>query len=155
MYPSHSVFFSHIVILSHIHRSPYKKSKCLSFANHTSSKAADDNCSKFGRNKLSLMINVYVCAPRNISAVMGQTSHLNCTVRDLGDRTVEFINFTNLPHQPQNLLTYSQIHLLQTLWCGSWYCMFVMVLCVFLFSFFLFYFFSYVHKTYLQTHKLN
>ena len=29
-----------------------------------------------------------VSTERNVSAVVGQTSHLNCTVRDLGDRTV-------------------------------------------------------------------
>ena len=29
-----------------------------------------------------------VSTERNVSVVVGQTSHLNCTVRDLGDRTV-------------------------------------------------------------------
>ena len=34
-----------------------------------------------------------VSTERNVSVVVGQTSHLNCTVRDLGDRTVSIIMF--------------------------------------------------------------
>ena len=36
-----------------------------------------------------------VSTERNVSVVVGQTSHLNCTVRDLGDRTVSIATIQN------------------------------------------------------------
>ena len=42
-----------------------------------------------------------VSTERNVSVVVGQTSHLNCTVRDLGDRTVSIIMLLFISYSTQ------------------------------------------------------
>jgi len=48
-----------------------------------------------------------VSTQRNISSVMGQTTHLHCTVRDLGDRTVSWIRKQSLHVLTSNVITFT------------------------------------------------
>lgn len=48
-----------------------------------------------------------VTTQRNVSAVMGQTTHLHCTVRDLGDRTVSWIRKSTLHVLTSNVITFT------------------------------------------------
>jgi len=44
---------------------------------------------------------------RNVSVVVGQTSHLNCTVWDLGDRTVSWIQKSSLHVLTSSVITFT------------------------------------------------
>lgn len=48
-----------------------------------------------------------VSTERNVSVVVGQTSHLNCTVRDLGDRTVSWIQKSSLHVLTSSVITFT------------------------------------------------
>jgi len=48
-----------------------------------------------------------VTTERNVSVVVGQTSHLNCTVRDLGDRTVSWIQKSSLHVLTSSVITFT------------------------------------------------
>lgn len=48
-----------------------------------------------------------VSTQRNVSAVMGQTTHLHCMVRDLGDRTVSWIRKQSLHVLTSNVITFT------------------------------------------------
>jgi len=62
------------------------------------------------KNKISYTNNVpyfEVSTQRNVSSVMGQTTHLRCTVRDLGDRTVSWIRKSSLHVLTSNVITFT------------------------------------------------
>jgi len=64
-----------------------------------------------------------VSTQRNVSSVMGQTTHLRCTVRDLGDRTVSWIRKSSLHVLTSNVITFtgdSRFSCLHTALSDTW-----------------------------------